>query len=53
VDTSKSHKVKNRQVQSVGNPFIKLIEDKVKISKAVQEGKPLSTLTGINFVKPI
>jgi hypothetical protein len=53
VDTSKSHKAKNRQVQSVGNPFIKLIEDKIKISKAVQEGKSLSTLIGIDFVKPI
>lgn len=53
MQTSKPRKVKNRQVQSEGNPFIKLIEDKIKISEAVQEGKPINALTDIRFVKPV
>ena len=53
VDTTKSHKSKNKQAETPENPFIKLIEDKDEISKAVKEGKPLSTLKGIRFVKPV
>ncbi|WP_162847194.1 hypothetical protein [Mucilaginibacter gracilis] len=51
--TTKSHKTKNKQIEVAENPFIKLITDKEEISKAIQEGKPLSTLKGIRFVKPI
>ncbi|SEL98565.1 hypothetical protein SAMN05216436_10172 [bacterium A37T11] len=53
VNTNKTHKATNRQIQSKGNPFLKLIEDKEKIFKAVQEGKPLGTLKGVRFVKPL
>jgi hypothetical protein len=35
------------------NPFIKLIEDKLKISEAAQKGDSLSSLKDIHFVKPI
>lgn len=35
------------------NPFIQMIEDKKRINRAVEEGKSLSTLKGIKFVKPL
>lgn len=35
------------------NPFIQMIEDKKRVNRAVEAGKPLSTLKGIRFVKPI
>ena len=35
------------------NPFIKLIEDKLKISEAIQKEDSLSTLKDIHFVKPL
>ncbi len=53
MSTAKVNKTKNKQNQSLGNPFVKLVEDKIKVSKAVQEGKALSTLKDIDFVKPV
>jgi len=35
------------------NPFVKLIKDKERIAKAVQDGQPLSSLKDIKFVSPI
>jgi hypothetical protein len=44
---------KKLQGKSSDNPFIKLAEDKKKITTAIKNGKSLSTLKGIKFVKPI
>jgi len=41
------------QKKSSTNPFIKLVEDKKKITAAIQSGKSLSSLKEIKFVKPI
>jgi hypothetical protein len=35
------------------NPFVKLIKDKERIAKAVENDQPLSTLKDIKFVRPI
>lgn len=40
-------------VQSAQNPFIKMIEDKKNILRAIRQGKDLSKLKGIKFVSPI
>jgi hypothetical protein len=53
VSNTKSHMTLKKQKRSFVNPFIKLIEDKMKIADAVKDGKPLSTLKDIKFVKPL
>jgi hypothetical protein len=35
------------------NPFSKLMEDKKRIEKAVEENVPLSSLKDIKFVRPL
>ena len=35
------------------NPFVKLIKDKERIAKAVENDEPLSSLKDIRFVRPI
>lgn len=35
------------------NPFKKLMDDKNRIVEAIRDGKDLSTLKGIKFVRPI
>ena len=52
MDTINNSSKKIRRETS-GNPFVKVIEDKKKITAAIQQGKDLSTLKGIKFVKPI
>lgn len=49
----KSHTTRKKQKTSFVNPFIQMIENKKKIDQAIQEGKPLSTLQDIKFVKPL
>ncbi|WP_158288521.1 hypothetical protein [Mucilaginibacter psychrotolerans] len=51
--STKTHTTPKKQKESPVNPFIQMIEDKKRIDKATEEGKPLSTLKGINFVKPV
>ncbi len=51
--SSAKKNTKNGQKKSSQNPFIKLIEDKKKITAAIQGGKSLSSLKGIKFVKPM
>ena len=51
--SEKPHTSPNKQKKTVVNPFIKMIDDKKKIDQAVQDGKPLSSLKDINFVKPV
>jgi len=54
VKTAKvNSKSKSNKNSDEANPFIKLIEDKLKISDAIQKGDSLSTLKDIHFVKPI
>ena len=50
MNTDKSN---NKREKASGNPFIKALEDKKKITAAVREGKALSSIKGIKFVKPI
>jgi hypothetical protein len=52
VNTIKNN-TKKPFAKSSDNPFIKAVEDKKKISATIQEGKSLSTLKDIKFVKPI
>jgi hypothetical protein len=54
VNNTKPH-ITTRKKQKVPfvNPFIQMIEDKKKIDQAIQEGKSLSTLKDINFVKSL
>lgn len=47
------HNNKEVQEKPSSNPFIKLFEDKKKIVTAIQNGKSLSMLKGIKFIKPI
>ncbi len=49
----KNHPAPNKQKASFINPFIKMIEDKKSIAYAIEEGKPLSLLKDIKFVKPL
>ena len=35
------------------NPFIKLIEDKERIARAIRNDEPLSSLKDIKFVRPL
>jgi|GEM_PF-6432603 len=42
-----------KSAKSSGNPFIKALEDKRRINKALKEGKDLSTLKGIDFATPL
>ena len=35
------------------NPFFKMFEDKKRIQEAIFKGESLSSLKGIQFVKPI
>jgi hypothetical protein len=53
VSYTKSHTTHKKQKELFVNPFTQMIEDKKKIDQAVQEGKSLSTLKDINFVKPL
>ncbi|PYF68469.1 hypothetical protein B0O44_11256 [Pedobacter nutrimenti] len=53
VKNSKSHIENKKQGNTVVNPFIKMIEDKKRISEAIKEGKTLSSLKEIAFVKPL
>jgi hypothetical protein len=48
-----SHNTLKKQKASSVNPFVKMIEDKKKITQAIQDGKPLSSLKDIKFVKPL
>lgn len=52
VDRTKSPMSLKKQKKNFVNPFIKLIQDKMKIADAVKAGKPLSTLENIKFIKP-
>jgi hypothetical protein len=52
MDNIKPHTLRKKPKASFVNPFIQMIEDKKKIDQAIQEGKPLSSLKDINFVKP-
>ena len=52
MNTVKNNNKKMQKKTSV-NPFVKAWEDKRKIVSAVQNGKSLSTLKGIKFVRPI
>jgi hypothetical protein len=52
VDNIKPNTVPKKQKASPINPFIKMIEDKKNIARAIEEGKPLSTIKDIKFVKP-
>jgi hypothetical protein len=44
---------KKMRKKSSANPFVKAAEDEKNISAAIQNGKSLSTLKEIKFVKPI
>lgn len=35
------------------NPFVKMMRDKARIKEAIQQGIPLSSLKGIEFVHPV
>jgi hypothetical protein len=52
VSNKKSYKAINTNAKNEANSFIKLTEDKVQISKAVQDGKPLKSIQGVVFIKP-
>ena len=43
----------NGKIVNIVNPIAKMIEDKKRIQQALKENKPLSTLKGITFVKPL
>lgn len=49
----KSQTDSNKRVSNFVNPFMKMIEDKKRIAETLKEGKPLSALKEITFVKPI
>ncbi|MFC5283228.1 hypothetical protein [Pedobacter alpinus] len=51
VNTDKSVSVK--QTAGKVNPFVKLMNDKDRIVKAIKDGRDLSILKGIKFVRPI
>ena len=51
-NTGKAVSVKQTAGNKV-NPFNKLIDDKNRIVEAIKEGRDLSTLKGIKFVRPI
>jgi hypothetical protein len=53
VNNTKSHTAPKKQKTSFVNRFIQMIADKKKIDEAIQEGKPVSTLKDIKFVKPV
>jgi hypothetical protein len=53
MSTGKKNSSKKKAPKSSGNPFVQLIEDKKKINEKIKNGKSLSTLKGIKFVKPI
>jgi len=48
-----SSKKESGKTMDVINPIAKMIEDKKKIRQAIKDNKPLSSLEGINFVKPL
>jgi hypothetical protein len=52
VKSKKTHIIPGKK-NSTGNPIAKIIEDKKRITEAIKNKKPLSTLNGIKFVKPI
>jgi hypothetical protein len=35
------------------NPFIKLVDDQVRIAEAIKNNQPLSSLKDIKFVRPL
>jgi hypothetical protein len=39
--------------KKMANPFVKLLKDKERIAKAVENGLPLSSLKDIKFVRPV
>ncbi|TDQ07052.1 hypothetical protein ATK78_4068 [Pedobacter metabolipauper] len=49
----KSNTDSKKRISNFVNPFIKMIEDKKRIAETLKEGKSLSTLKEISFVKPI
>ena len=53
MSTAKKNSSKKKPQMPSGNPFVQLIEDKKKINETIKNGKSLSTLKGIKFVKPI
>jgi hypothetical protein len=53
VSNTKSHTTPKKQKAAFVNPFIQMIEDKKKIAQAVEDGKSLSTLKNIKFVKDL
>jgi hypothetical protein len=53
MSTAKKNSSKKKPQKPSGNPFVQLVEDKKKINETIKNGKSLSTLKGIKFVKPI
>jgi hypothetical protein len=53
VSNTKQHTTPKKQKAAFVNPFVKMIEDKKSIDQAIEEGKSLSTLKDIKFVKPL
>ncbi len=53
MSTTKSHIASKKPKPTVVNPFVQMIEDKKKIDQAIEDGKSLSDLKNIKFVKPI
>ena len=51
-NTAKDVSVKQTAGNKI-NPFKKLADDKQRIVEAIKDGRDLSTLKGIKFVRPI
>jgi hypothetical protein len=52
MNSEKKHIISKAKKNSA-NPFVKLAEEKRKISAVIKSGKPLSGLKEIKFVKPL
>lgn len=53
MSTIKSNIATKGTAKAGQNPFIKMIEDKKNVIKAIRAGKDLSKLKDIKFVSPI
>jgi hypothetical protein len=53
VSNTKLNIAAKKQELSFVNPFIQMMNDKKMIDQITQDGKPLSALKGIKFVKPL
>lgn len=49
----KSKTTNSKPKKTRENPFVKMMRDKARIKEAIQQGIPLSSLKGIEFVHPV